>query len=99
MRQFIARRVVDDAVAKGEKGDLTPLVAALLRGSEAVQLDLLKGAREGLRGRKSMTMPTEWPAVYAGSRRATTPAIREHAVVLALVFGDPQALADLRRSR
>ncbi len=28
VRQFIARRVVDDALAKGDKGDLAPLVAA-----------------------------------------------------------------------
>ncbi|MCI0701318.1 MAG: dehydrogenase, partial [Planctomycetia bacterium] len=30
VRQFIARRVVDDALAKGEKGNLAPLVAALV---------------------------------------------------------------------
>lgn len=98
LRQFIARRFADDAVAKGEKGDLAPLVAALLTVNSESQLDLLKGAREGLRGRKSMKMPDGWPAVYAKLGKSDNAALREHAVVLALIFGDPQAMADLRKT-
>jgi putative membrane-bound dehydrogenase-like protein len=96
VRQFVARRVTDDAVTKGEKADLSPLVAALGTSPEKVRLDLLKGGREGIRGRKRMTMPAGWPAVYAKLSKSTDAAIREGAIVLALVFGDPQALADLR---
>jgi putative heme-binding domain-containing protein len=98
VHQFIARRLVDDAVAKGEKGDLRPLVAALNDASEELQLDFLKGAREGLRGRKSMKMPDGWPALYGRLAKSENAAIREHVIVLALIFGDPQALADLRKS-
>jgi putative heme-binding domain-containing protein len=97
VRQFVARRVVDDALAKGDKGDLGPLVAALARSSEKVARDLLTGAREGLRGRKSFKMPDGWPAVYAKLSKSGDAATRENAVVLALVFGDPHALADLRK--
>ena len=97
VRQFIARRVVDDALAKGERGDLAPLVAAMAKADAQVARDLLAGAREGIRGRKSLTMPDGWPAVYAKFSKSNDAAIRAHAVVLALVFGDPQALADLRR--
>lgn len=96
VRQFIARRVVDDVLTKGDKADLGPLVAALGKTLERVQVDLLKGAREGIRGRKRMTMPAGWPAVYARLSRSGDATIRESALVLALVFGDPQALADLR---
>src|SRR5262249_19215885 len=35
---------------------------------------------------------------YRRLARSANPAIREHALVLALVFGDPQALADLRHT-
>ncbi len=42
VRQFIGRRVAE-AVSGGDKGDLTPLVAALAGSSEPVQLDLLRG--------------------------------------------------------
>lgn len=97
VRQFIARRVVEDAIAKREQGDLAPLVAALLRSEETAQLDLLKGAREGFRGRKNFTMPESWPTVYAKLKKSDNAAVREYAVVVALLFGDPQALADLRK--
>jgi putative heme-binding domain-containing protein len=98
VRRFIARRVVDNVVSQGDKGDLGGLVAALGRSSGEVQIDLLQGAREALRGRKSMKMPAGWPAVYAKLARSEEAAIREHAVVLALIFGDPQALVNLRKT-
>lgn len=99
IRQFIARRFVDDMLAREDKGKLEPLVAALGQTeSTAVQSELLKGSREGLRGQKRVKMPEGWPATYARLARSDDPALREHAVVVALVFGDPQALADLLRT-
>ena len=98
VRQYIARRVVEDAVARGEKGDLGALVTVLTAADAKVQLDLLKGAREGLRGRKSMKMPENWPAAYTRLTRSDDEQVREHAIVLALIFGDPQAIADLRKT-
>jgi putative heme-binding domain-containing protein len=97
VRQFVARRLADHAAVMGEKGDLTPWVVALAKAGAAVRLDLLAGAREGLRGRKSMKMPDGWPAMYVKLRDSTDAATREHAISLAVVFGDPQALADLRK--
>src|SRR5439155_12630902 len=97
VREYIARRLVDHAAAQGENGDLAPLVAALARAREKVQRDLLTGAREGIRGCKSLKMPAGWPAVYARLVKSNDKLVREYTVVLALVFGDPQALADLRK--
>jgi len=98
VRRFIARRVTDDAVARGAKGDLTPWVKALATTNKLVQLDLLQGARDGLRGRKAMKMPEGWPSIYAKLTRSEDRSVREHTIVLALVFGDPQAVADLRQA-
>jgi putative membrane-bound dehydrogenase-like protein len=98
VREFVARRVVDDAAAKEAKGDLTPLVTALSGADETVQLNLLKGAREALRGRKNLKMPPAWPGLYARLSKSDNAAIREHAVIVALVLGDPQALVDLRKT-
>jgi putative membrane-bound dehydrogenase-like protein len=97
VRQFLGRRFAE-ATAGGDKGDLTPLVAALTGSSEPVQFDLLRGARDGLRGRKNLRMPAGWPALYPRLVRSNDPAVREHAIILALVFGDPQALVDLRKT-
>lgn len=96
VRQFIARRATDDALAQGAQGDLAPLVSALALADEDGRLDVLKGMRESLRGRKSFEMPAGWSAAYAKLSKSDNPAVREHATVLALVFGDPQALAALR---
>jgi putative membrane-bound dehydrogenase-like protein len=96
VRQLIARRAVDESGAKGAKGDLAPLVTALAGAKEAVQLDLFAGAREGLRGRNDLKMPADWPALYKRLARSDNATIRQHAVLVALVLGDPQALIDLR---
>jgi putative heme-binding domain-containing protein len=95
VRRFVARRLADEAAAKGDAFDLSPLVGALRHAGPPVARDLLAGAREGLRGRKSLKMPDGWPATYAKLR--DDPAAREPAIALALIFGDPQALADLRQ--
>jgi putative heme-binding domain-containing protein len=94
VRRFVARRLADEAAARGDGFDLSPLVVALAKADDKVRVDLLAGTREGLRGRKSLKMPDGWPAVYAKLRDGPA---REAAVALALVFGDPQALADLRK--
>ena len=94
VRRLVARRLADEAAAKGDAFDLAPLVAALAKADENVRLDLLAGARDGLRGRKALKMPDGWPAVYAKLRDGPT---REDSLALALIFGDPQALADLRK--
>jgi putative heme-binding domain-containing protein len=96
VREFSARRAVEEAIARGERGNLGPLVAALAGAGDSVRLDLLQGMREGLRGRKSMPMPAGWPAVYAALAQSASAAIRDQALVVALIFGDPRALADLR---
>lgn len=96
VRQFLARRVVDDAVAKGEKADLAPLVSALAQAGPGEQRDLLRGIREGTRGRAKLPLPAGWGAVYAKLHASPDKETRDHAAVLALAFGDPQALADLR---
>jgi len=98
VRQFIARRIVDDAIVRKDEGDLSPIVAVLGGASEEVQLDLLQGIREGLRGQKNMEMPEGWQDLYVRLSRSENRAIRDHAMVVALVFGDPQALADLRKT-
>jgi putative membrane-bound dehydrogenase-like protein len=97
VRRFIARRAADDAVDRGEKGDLTSWASAVASAREPARVDLLSGARDGLRGRKSMKMPDGWPAVYTELFRSTNGEIREQTTVLALIFGDTQAVADLKQ--
>jgi len=98
LRQFVARRLVDFEVARGSAIDLAPLVATLAKAPASQQADWLKGTRDGLAGKKSLKMPAGWPAVYAALARHADRAVRRDVVLLALTFGDPQALADLRKT-
>jgi putative heme-binding domain-containing protein len=78
---------------------LVSLVRLLAESNDpAVQLDVLRGMCEALQGRRSVTAPEGWSAVYrklAGSNNAE---IREKVLQLSVLFGDPQALAALRQS-
>src|SRR5262249_29918546 len=97
VRRFLARRLVDDGVTQSRKADLGPLLKAAAHMPEAGQLDVLRGIREGLRGTKSLPMPAAWPDIYP-RLAAGGAAVRDHAVALALTFGDPRAVGDLRKT-
>ena len=62
------------------------------------QLDLLRGMLEGLRGRKEVEMPSQWPPVYAKLAASSHADVCRQALLLALKFNDPQALASLRNT-
>ena len=86
------------AVACGDdQPDLGPLVQLLGQIDDPqFHLDLLKGMRDGLRGRKSLPMPDGWKAVYPKLAASENEEVRQLAKVLALVFDDPSVLAQLR---
>jgi hypothetical protein len=79
--------------------DLAPLLALVAESDDAaLQRDILAGIREGLRGRKRVPMPEGWSAAYARLSKSGDPVVREHALGLALSFGDPQAVGQLERT-
>ncbi len=96
VRQFIARRFADAAAAKGDRGDLLPLIHILEDHEFTFSGDIIVGMREGLRGRKSFKMPEGWPAVYARLNQSDSVQVRADATALALVFQDPQAVVVLK---
>ncbi|MFO0797675.1 MAG: PVC-type heme-binding CxxCH protein [Gemmataceae bacterium] len=96
VRQFAVRRFLDHAATVGAKADLSPLVKVLAEAPPAAVPDLLRGAREGIKGRRNLPMPAGWPAVYAKLRDHADNGVRDNAVSLALAFGDPRAVTDLR---
>ena len=98
LRQFTARRLVENAVALKERGTLDALIRAIAEAGAESQRDLLKGTRDGLRGTKSLKVPQGWPEIYARLQASGDAAVRDAASVLAVVFGDKQALVELRRT-
>lgn len=77
---------------------LAPLVRVLAESTDVEVLrDVLRGMHEELRGRRQLRLPEGWPAVQGKLAAHADPEIRQKALLLAVLFGDPQALASVRK--
>jgi putative heme-binding domain-containing protein len=77
---------------------LEPLVRLLASSDDLeVQRDVLRGMHEGLQGRRQVAAPGGWAAVYRKLRASPDKEVREKVLQLSVLFGDPQALAEMRR--
>jgi putative heme-binding domain-containing protein len=91
LREFIARRLA--AAPAG-----LPLLVRLLGKADAsVQLDMLHGVHEALQGRRQVAMPEGWRAVYGKLTASPNPAVREQAMLLAVLFGDQEVVRAMRK--
>ena len=94
LRRFIARRAIDqDSPALDEV-----ILAAKNCGDERVRLDLLQGMLDALETRGDQDAPAEWAALYSEVASSSNPLLRSVAVRLATIFGDKDAIADLRET-
>jgi putative membrane-bound dehydrogenase-like protein len=95
LRQFVARRLTE----ADDRAALEALVGTLGKVSDVnVQRDLIAGLREGLKGRKSVKMPSGWKSAQSRLASSTSADVRQSARLLAILFDDPQALAELRQT-
>ncbi len=93
IQEFMARRIG----SLGTPESLAILVEELGRAAARPRrATLLIGIEEGLRGRRQVAMPAEWPRVFATLAADADARVRSRAVALALTFGDPSARATLR---
>lgn len=64
----------------------------------AAQADVLRGIHEGLAGQRHVAMPEGWHAIYVELQSSSSAEVRQQATALALVFGDPDAVAALHKT-
>jgi putative heme-binding domain-containing protein len=64
----------------------------------AAQRDVLRGMHEALQGQRDVPAPAGWAAAYRKLAGCGDAEVREKALILAVLFSDPQALAALRRT-
>ena len=79
--------------------DALPALVGVLKDATdtQLQLDVLKGMSEGLKGRRGVKMPTGWEAVAAKLATSPNAQVRELAQSLSLTFGSAGALTALRQ--
>src|ERR1700689_2190191 len=77
---------------------LAPLVRVLADSDDTeLQLDVLRGMTEALRGRRQVKPPDGWAAVQRKLLAAANAEVRQKTLTLAVVFGDLEALKPLRK--
>ncbi len=95
VRNHIARRVASHEKSATGLNALSKVLAN--SDDSALQFDLLTGMMHGLEGRRSVAMPESWTAAFSRLESGEDRNVRQTAIELALVFGDPRALQSLRR--
>jgi putative heme-binding domain-containing protein len=77
---------------------LDPLVRLLTTSDNTeVQRDILRGMCEALRGRRQLAAPDGWASVKRKLADSRDSEVRERALLLSVLLGDPEAVASLRR--
>jgi putative membrane-bound dehydrogenase-like protein len=101
VREYLARRVTlvgTDVRADAQASGIVLLVKLLGHETDpAVQSDVLTGMDAALTGQRHVPMPNGWPELAGKLSRSPDDAVREKALLLSLVFGDPKATVAARR--
>jgi putative membrane-bound dehydrogenase-like protein len=92
--QFAARRV--GAIGTPDAIALLVKVAGEAKDANQ-QLAYLRGLQDGLKGKRQFPMPKEWPAASEALLKSGSADVRNQAQALAVVFGDKNAFATLRK--
>lgn len=85
------------APAQSDADPLSALVEVLKASDDdGFRLDILKGIRDGLKGRTTVAMPKGWSEVAVKLATSASPEVRSLAQMISITFGDPVALKALR---
>jgi putative heme-binding domain-containing protein len=80
-----------------QETDLAPLVELIGQVDDSeLQLQLLTGMHEGLRGQQHVQRPDGWPETYKKLAASDDKEVRELARMLGFLFGDPAALQSMQ---
>ncbi|MCA9068007.1 MAG: HEAT repeat domain-containing protein [Planctomycetaceae bacterium] len=86
-----------DAPESSKPNRLDPLVNLLLEISEPnVQVDVLKGIAQAVKGQRDLPMPTRWPEVSRKLSKSNNSEVRQFVRTLSLTFGDRETMDALR---
>ncbi len=97
VRRYIARRVTIGEPGQNPTVGTSFVTKAIVRTDDpAVQLDLLRGMHDALRGRRQEKKPDGWVELYAKISTHPSAAIQAEAYGLAVIFGDTGALDSLK---
>ncbi|HZE96649.1 MAG TPA: family 16 glycoside hydrolase [Planctomycetota bacterium] len=83
---------------QSDQDPLAALVEVLkVSDDDGFRLDILKGIRDGLKGRTTVAMPKGWSDVSLKLLQSQSAEVRSLAQMISITFGDPAALTALRK--
>jgi putative heme-binding domain-containing protein len=98
MNLALALIVSGGLACQADQDPLAALVEVLkISDDDAFRLDILKGIRDGLKGRTTVSMPKGWSEVSAKLGQSSNAEVRSLAQMISITFGDPVALTALRK--
>src|SRR5258706_2535915 len=84
-------------LGQADQDPLAALVEVLkVSDDDGFRLDILKGIRDGLKGRTTVSMPKGWTEVSGKLAKSPSEEVRSLATMISITFGDPAALSALR---
>ena len=96
LRRFLVRRLVELADKQPELWTKILGFIGKLPG-DGERIGALNGIEDGIQGQRQVKTPAGWPAAYAQLQKSRTDEVRRIAMKLAVVFGDLQAVSQLRK--
>lgn len=94
-RRYIARRLGEDI--DKNPGPLNKLLALSLEKPIGVQIDVVTGLSEAMRGWSKAPKPAAWDAVQLVASKSENSKLRDRVRDLSVVFGDGRALDEVKR--
>jgi putative membrane-bound dehydrogenase-like protein len=95
VREFITRRL---AMMSDRPAALVAAVSILSTGDEAAKSQTLKGMTDALAGKRTVPMPENWTEAYDKLSTSENADVKQRAMAVAVIFGDPRAMATLRKT-
>jgi putative membrane-bound dehydrogenase-like protein len=95
VREFILRRL---AMMSDQPKAIAAAVSAVAAGGPADHAQSLKGMIDGFAGKRKVAMPDNWPAIYDEFSKSPSGEVKQLALTVATIFGDPRAMATLRKT-
>jgi putative heme-binding domain-containing protein len=85
-------------LTRAEKAKPLDALVGILASSDdvEVQRDVLRGMGDALAGRRNVKAPRGWSHVHRKLRASKDGEVRERTLTLSILFGDPQAMAELK---
>ncbi len=94
-RKYMSRRLVEELPKNSMAVD--QLLLALASGPEEMQIDILSGMSEGLRGARKAPKPSAWDSVAGTLAKSDQADVRAKVRDLNVIFGDARAIDETYR--